>query len=78
MKIGVEELRGNLAAYLRQARLGSTFLIMSHNEIVAELRPPAPSYHDRRRPGALRGRIKLSTDFGPTPQDVFDSRDGDL
>jgi len=78
LKIGVREFRGNLTTYLRQARQGSTILVTSHDEVVAELRPPSPSYRPRRRPGALRGRIKLSADFDQTPQDVFDSMDGDL
>ncbi|GBR26940.1 hypothetical protein GCM10010937_09730 [Gluconobacter japonicus] len=78
LKIGVREFRGNLTAYLRQARQGSTILVTSHDEIVAELRPPSPSYRPRRQPGALRGRIKLSDGFDETPQDVLDSMDGSL
>ncbi|NHN90324.1 prevent-host-death protein [Acetobacter sp. LMG 1627] len=77
-KIGVREFRGNLTAYLRQVRQGSTILVTSHDEIVAELRPPSPSYRPRRQPGALRGRIRLSDDFDQTPQDMLDSMDGDL
>ncbi|WP_166116178.1 MULTISPECIES: type II toxin-antitoxin system Phd/YefM family antitoxin [Acetobacteraceae] len=78
LKIGVREFRGNLTAYLRQARQGSTILVTSHDEIVAELRPPSPSYRPRRQPGGLRGRIKLSDDFDETPQDMLDSMDGAL
>ncbi|KON62654.1 hypothetical protein KOEU_33040 [Komagataeibacter europaeus] len=43
-KIGVREFRGNLTAYLRQVRQGSTILVTSHDQVVAELRPPASSY----------------------------------
>lgn len=78
LKIGVREFRGNLTTYLRQARQGSTILVTSHDEIVAELRPPSLSYRPRRQPGALRGRIKLSDDFDQTPQDMLDSMDGSL
>ncbi|MFS3136267.1 type II toxin-antitoxin system Phd/YefM family antitoxin [Gluconacetobacter sacchari] len=78
LKIGVREFRGNLTAYLRQARQGNTILVTSHDEIVAELRPPSPSYRPRRQPGTLRGRIKLSDDFDQTPQDMLDSMDGPL
>ncbi|ACI52137.1 prevent-host-death family protein [Gluconacetobacter diazotrophicus PA1 5] len=77
LKIGVRELRGNLTTYLRQVRQGSTILVTSHDEVVAELRPPSPSCRPRRQPGALRGRIRLRDDFDQTPQDVLDSMDGE-
>ncbi|WP_408871967.1 prevent-host-death protein [Gluconacetobacter tumulicola] len=77
-KVGVREFRGNLTAYLRQVRQGATILVTSHDQVMAELRPPAPSYRPRRQPGALRGRIRISDDFDRTPQDVLDSLDRDL
>ncbi|MEN3167816.1 prevent-host-death protein [Gluconobacter sp. OJB] len=77
-KIGVREFRGNLTAYLRQVRQGSTILVTSHDEVVAELRPPAPSYRPRRQPGALRGRIRMSEDFDQTPLEVLESMERDL
>ncbi|MEJ5153616.1 prevent-host-death protein [Gluconobacter wancherniae] len=77
-KIGVREFRGNLTAYLRQVRQGSTILVTSHDQVVAELRPPAPSYRPRRQPGALRGRIRMSENFDQTPLDVLESLERDL
>ncbi|WP_029335699.1 type II toxin-antitoxin system Phd/YefM family antitoxin [Komagataeibacter europaeus] len=77
-KIGVREFRGNLTAYLRQVRQGSTILVTSHDEVVAELRPPAPSYRRRRQPGALRGRIRMSEDFDETPPDILESMERNL
>ncbi|MFT8523532.1 type II toxin-antitoxin system Phd/YefM family antitoxin [Gluconobacter oxydans] len=77
-KIGVREFRGNLTAYLRQVSQGSTILVTSHDQVVAELRPPAPSYRPRRQPGALRGRIRMSEDFDQTPPDVLESMERDL
>ncbi len=62
-KIGVREFRGNLTAYLRQVRQGGKILVTSHDLVVAELRPSAPSYRSRRKPGALRGRIRMSERF---------------
>lgn len=76
--VGVREFRGNLTAYLRQVRQGSTILVTSHDEIVAELRPPAPSYRPRRQPGALRGRIRMSENFDQTPPDILESMERDL
>ncbi|MDT8870852.1 MULTISPECIES: type II toxin-antitoxin system Phd/YefM family antitoxin [Acetobacteraceae] len=77
-KIGVREFRGNLTAYLRQVRQGSTILVTSHDQVVAELRPPASSYRPRRQPGALRGRIRISEDFDETPPDLLESMERDL
>ncbi|WP_196756842.1 type II toxin-antitoxin system Phd/YefM family antitoxin [Gluconobacter oxydans] len=77
-KIGVREFRGNLTAYLRQVRQGSTILVTSHDQVVAELRPPTPSYRPRRQPGALRGRIRMSDDFDQTPSDILESMERDL
>ena len=77
-KIGVREFRGNMTAYLRQVRQGRTILVTSHDQVVAELRPPAPSYRPRRQPGTLRGRIRMSEDFDQIPPDVLESMDRDL
>ena len=70
--------RGNLTAYLRQVRQGSTILVTSHDQVVAELRPPAPSNRPCRQPGALRGRIRMSEDFDETPPDILESMERDL
>lgn len=77
-KIGVREFRGNLTAYLRQVRQGRTILVTSHDQVVAELRPPTPSYRPHRQPGALGGRIRMSEDFNQTPPDVLESMERDL
>ncbi|MBM3098592.1 prevent-host-death protein [Gluconobacter cerinus] len=77
-KIGVREFRGNLTTYLRQVRQGRTILVTSHDQVVAELRPPAPSYRPRRQPGTLRGRIRMSEDFDQTPLEVLESMERDL
>jgi len=41
VRVGVRELRANLSGLLRQARQGTSFLVMSRNEVIAEIRPPA-------------------------------------
>lgn len=40
-RIGVRELRGKLAYYLREAKKGRRFLIVSRGEPMAELGPPS-------------------------------------
>jgi antitoxin (DNA-binding transcriptional repressor) of toxin-antitoxin stability system len=77
IKVGVRELRGNLSGFLRQARQGASFLVMSHDEVVAEVRPPSEMGRPRRRPGALRGKIRLAPDFDHTPADVIAVMEGE-
>jgi len=70
-KVGVREFRGNMTGYLRQARQGASFLITSHDEVVAEIRPPSRQERSPRRPGALRGKIWMAPDFDTLPADIL-------
>jgi len=76
VRVGVRELRSNLSSLLRQARHGTSFLVMSHNEVVAEIRPPSKAVSSRRRPGALEGKIHMADDFDILPSDVLDAMEG--
>lgn len=70
-RVGVREFRSNLTGFLRQVRLGASLLITSHEEVVAELHPPKPPRSARRRPGALRGKIRMAPDFDTLPREVL-------
>jgi antitoxin (DNA-binding transcriptional repressor) of toxin-antitoxin stability system len=72
-RVGVRELRNNLTTYLRQARQGSAFLVTAHDEVIAELRPPSPALRPARRPGRLRDRIRMASDFDTLPPDILDA-----
>ena len=76
VRVGVRELRANLSSLLRQARHGTSFLVMSHNEVVAEIRPPSKSVPSPRRPGALQGKIHMAVDFDVLPSEVLDAMEG--
>ncbi len=76
-RVGVREFRGNLSGFLRQARYGGSFLIVSHDQVVAEVRPPPPVERPRRRGGALRGKIEMSPDFDTLPPDVLAAMEGE-
>jgi len=41
--VGVREVKDHLSAYLREVRRGTVVRITDRGEVVAELRPPAPS-----------------------------------
>jgi antitoxin (DNA-binding transcriptional repressor) of toxin-antitoxin stability system len=76
-RIGVREFRGNLSGFLRQARQGGSFLIMSHDQVLAEVRPPPQSERPRRRPGSLRGSIRMAPDFDVLPPGVLAAMEGE-
>ena len=76
-RVGVREFRGNLTGFLRQVRLGASFLVMSHDEVLAEVRPPPAAERPRRRPGALKGKIQIAPDFDTLPPDVLGAMDGE-
>ncbi len=77
-KIGVREFRGNLTTYLRQVRQGQVILVTSHDEVVAELRPPAPPLRARRVSGSLRAQLRMADDFDQTPPDMLEGLDQPL
>jgi len=73
----VRKLRGHLTGYLRQVRLGRSFLVTSHDQMLAELRPPPPpTERPHRKPGALRGKIRMAPDFDTLPADVLAAMEG--
>jgi antitoxin (DNA-binding transcriptional repressor) of toxin-antitoxin stability system len=75
--VGVREFRSNLSRFLRQVRQGRTFLVMSHDQAVAEVRPPPAMGMPKRRPGALRGRIRMAPDFDALPREVLAAMEGE-
>ena len=75
-RVGVRELRGNLTGFLRQVRQGASFLVTARGEVLAEIRPPAPSIRPARRPGALRGRIRIGPDFDTLPDELLSAMEG--
>jgi antitoxin (DNA-binding transcriptional repressor) of toxin-antitoxin stability system len=74
--VGVREFREDLSGFLRRARQGSSFLIMSRDQVLAEVRPPPPEERLHRRPGALRGEIRMAPDFDALPAEVLAAMEG--
>ncbi len=77
-RVGVRELRGNLTSFLRQARLGQSFLVTSHDRVLAEIRPPSGLARVPRRAGALRGRIRMAPDFDTLSPDMLAAMEGEV
>jgi antitoxin (DNA-binding transcriptional repressor) of toxin-antitoxin stability system len=74
--LGVREFRGNMTEILRQARDGASFLVMSHDQKLAEIHPPSEN-RPRRAPGTLRGCIRLAPDFDTLPDDFLAAMHGE-
>ena len=77
LRIGVREFRENLTGFLRQARQGRSFLITSHDQVLAEIRPPPTMARPRRQSGALRGRIQMAADFDTLPPEILAVMEGE-
>ncbi|KXF74989.1 antitoxin of toxin-antitoxin stability system [Paramesorhizobium deserti] len=71
-RVGVREFRGNLTSFLKQVEDGQRFVLTSHHKVVAEIGPPSKDTVVRK-PGALRGKIKVAEDFDSLPADVLTS-----
>ena len=76
IRIGFRELRSNLARYLREARLGASILVTSHDAVIAEIHPPSRQRRPARQPGALRGQIQMAEDFDTLPDDILAAMEG--
>ncbi|MQX92246.1 antitoxin of toxin-antitoxin stability system [Sinorhizobium meliloti] len=51
----------NLTSFLKQVEDGQRFVLTSHHKVVAEIGPPSSDVVIRK-PGALRGKIKVADD----------------
>ena len=71
IRVGVRELRNNLTRYLRDVRQGIAVLVTSHDTVIAEIHPPSLTVRPARRPGALKGQIRMADDFDILPADVL-------
>jgi antitoxin (DNA-binding transcriptional repressor) of toxin-antitoxin stability system len=73
-RVGIRDLRSNLSGYLKRAREGQVIEVTSRKEVVAELRPPMPFVKEAgRKPGALKGKIRIAPDFNGLPQELLDA-----
>lgn len=60
-----------MADFLLQARNGSSLLITSLDEVLAETHSSSTPSRLLRQPGTLRGKIRLAPDFDALSPDVL-------
>lgn len=76
-KVGVRQFREHMSGFLRRASTGEVIVLTSHDKQVAELHPPYGGPREaRRKPGTLKGRIKIGPDFDKLPEDVIEAFEG--
>ena len=71
----MQEFWAALTRFLRQARQRCSFLIVSPEQMLAEVRPPPRAERPRRRPGMLRGKIRMASDFDTLPPEILADMD---
>ncbi len=73
-RIGIRDLRSNLSGFIKRAHEGQVIEVTSHNEVVAELHPAMRDVKEfRRKPGTLKGKIRIASDFDELPGELIDA-----
>lgn len=77
-RIGMREFRADFSDFMRQVRDGASFIVTCRGEAVAIIQPPQPPVRTRtrRRPGGLRGKIRISADFDTLPAQTLAAMEG--
>ena len=75
-RVGIRDLRSNLSNYLRRAHDGQVIQVTSRDEVVAELHPAFPAQDARRKPGTLKGKIRMAPDFDTLPEELIEAFEG--
>ena len=74
LRVEARAFQDDMAEYLRRARQGASFLIVSDGEVVAELRPPpSPPTLALREPGRMRGKIWMADDWDTWPEGFIEA-----
>lgn len=70
----MRHFRNAMSGFLRRAHNGEVIILTSRDEQVAEIHPPTiVGAVARRKPGTLKGRIKMSADFDRLPEELIDA-----
>lgn len=76
-KVGIRNFRSNLGGFLRRARGGEVIVLTSHDKEVAEIHAVTPLAGTiRRKPGTLKGRIRIAPDFDSLPDEMIEAFEG--
>jgi prevent-host-death family protein len=77
MRISVEEIQQNFAAFLQRVEAGETVLIVRTGQPIAELKPVAVPAEALRPFGLCAGEFLVPEDFdAPLPEDILNAFEG--
>ena len=79
--ISIDEIQGDLAGYLRNAKVGETFLVTQFGQPIAEIKPISPAEEGAGRSlrpfGLAKGEFVVPDDFdAPLPEDILRDFEG--
>jgi antitoxin (DNA-binding transcriptional repressor) of toxin-antitoxin stability system len=70
--VNFREFRNNLSGYLRQVRLGASFVVTSRGVEVARIEPPVQKPHQKLELiGMFKDRLRMASDFDETPDELI-------
>lgn len=71
LQMNIHEAKTHLSRLLEEIEKGEEIIIARHGKPVARLIPYTIKPVNQRKPGSLRGQIKITKDFdAPLPDDV--------
>jgi prevent-host-death family protein len=70
--VNIEDAKAQLSALIEKVRAGQEVIIGKAGKPVAKLVPYERS-EKPRRPGALRGKIRIAEDFDDLPKDIAEA-----
>jgi antitoxin (DNA-binding transcriptional repressor) of toxin-antitoxin stability system len=75
--ISVQDIQRDLLAFLQRVEAGESFLVLSGQRPLAEVRPVSPSASEPRPFGLCAGRFAVPPDFDqPLPDNILQDFDG--
>lgn len=77
MRISVEDIQQNFAAFLQRVEAGETVLIMRTGQPIAELKPVSVPAETLRPFGLCAGEFRVPEDFDASlPEDILNAFEG--
>ncbi|VVN90761.1 type II toxin-antitoxin system Phd/YefM family antitoxin [Pseudomonas fluorescens] len=77
VQVSVHEAQSQLSQLAERAWHGDTVVIIKDGKPYLYLLPHVDT-PQARKPGRLKGRIRMSADFDKTPEDIIDGFEGSL
>ena len=76
-KVNIHEAKTHLSRLIEQVSAGESIIISKAGKPVAKLVPISDSDIVKRRPGRLKGKIWIASDFDdPLPEDLLQAFEG--